>query len=214
MLNIIVLKTTIPTNGVYFGFMYVCLNCECSKLGKSFNLEGLNACPIWIIVLMAPQWSRCGAFSWQLSRSILGEYGPHYDVDVGDDDFIMVAIINISRGRMMNWKSVKWIKNWCLILRRIYILHLDCLTTSWHSFIRNIGLSVAMRVSKRLKPHQFKILCHFYQVVTLCAHVQSSLHWWKKHHSQRVALDSLGNSCAVCLFAVDWGAPPSQVASW
>ena len=145
-------KPQIPTSGVYFGFMYVCLNCECSKLGKSFNLEGLNACSIWIIVLMAPQWSRCGAFSWQVSRSILGEYGPHYDVDVGDDDFIMVVIIYISRGRAMNWKSVKRIKNWCLILRGIYILHLDCLTTSWHSFIRNFNLSIAISVSQRLKP--------------------------------------------------------------
>ena len=37
--------------------------------------------------------------------------GINYDFDVGGDDFIIVVIIYISRGRMMNWKSVKWIKN-------------------------------------------------------------------------------------------------------
>ena len=100
--------------------------------------------------------------------------------------FIMVVvIIYISRGRTMNWKSVKWIKNWCLILRGIYILHLDCLTTSWHSFIRNINLSIDMRVSKRLKPPLFKIPCQFYQVVTLCVHLeQNSQHMKVKSQSK------------------------------
>ena len=111
--------------------------------------------------------------------------GINYDFDVGGDDFIIVVIIYISRGRMMNWKSVKWIKNWCSILRGIYILHLDCLTTSWHSFIRNINLSIDMRVSKRLKPPLFKIPCQFYQVVTLCVHLeQNSQHMKVKSQSK------------------------------
>ena len=184
MFNIIVLQTTNSNKWCAFWIYECMLDLWVFKIGQKFQFGGikcmfhLNNCfngspmiQMWGVLIAGFQvnigrvWttSWCWCWWWWLHQFIM-----------------VVVIIYISRGRTMNWKSVKWIKNWCLILRGIYILHLDCLTTSWHSFIRNINLSIDMRVSKRLKPPLFKIPCQFYQVVTLCVHLeQNSQHWWK-----------------------------------